>query len=505
MQDAFAAGANPVDTNLISPPESKDPEEVELYLSAQSAHDAFDDATSLTSIPDQVPDDEHRLEPSPRSYVSHLPVDILGEIFIRCLPPPLNTEYLGPIPFTGCAPMLLCQICRHWRDIALSMTILWSTFSTYPLLPRNGRDSHVAIFKLWLERSDPRPVSFDLARNTSPTIRQLMYANLHRWGSLWLYLDDTLASELVSISPRKIFSVESLYLSGSVYSERTLEMLPPLLRLFPNLRRFTIDGLELSQSSFSQVPWARLTDIELNGRISMANCMTMIGQCTGVTVMNIQICAMDNYDEVPFHPKPATLPHLISLRLTCYSRQFPSFLDALTLPSLRALSFGTCSRKDENSRALSDLMKRSACTLESFRIGDLDLPEDGVIKYLNLPSLHSLRKLQINCRRISEPTLTLLTRCEMTSGPTEGVFPFLKDLHLACIEAPDSFTSDMFASRWRPGHHQELPASLVRVDLDLARANHASPSVDDRDLLRFRQFEEEGLKIDLNKRWMRAY
>ncbi|KAJ6602257.1 hypothetical protein B0H10DRAFT_1754032, partial [Mycena sp. CBHHK59/15] len=51
--------------------------------------------------------------------IMSLPPELLCEIFLHCLPP-------GPVlPNTKYAPLLLGQICRQWRDVALLTPMLW--------------------------------------------------------------------------------------------------------------------------------------------------------------------------------------------------------------------------------------------------------------------------------------------------------------------------------------------------------------------------------------------
>ncbi|KAJ7175238.1 hypothetical protein C8R43DRAFT_872969, partial [Mycena crocata] len=51
-----------------------------------------------------------------------LPVEITSQIFLECLP---QNGRVRPSPHA--APLLLAQICHHWRNIALSTCQLWST------------------------------------------------------------------------------------------------------------------------------------------------------------------------------------------------------------------------------------------------------------------------------------------------------------------------------------------------------------------------------------------
>ncbi|KAJ7029406.1 hypothetical protein C8F04DRAFT_875506, partial [Mycena alexandri] len=47
-----------------------------------------------------------------------IPLEILAEIFVHCLP-----ERTTPDPKH--APQLLCQICRQFREVAMSTPRLW--------------------------------------------------------------------------------------------------------------------------------------------------------------------------------------------------------------------------------------------------------------------------------------------------------------------------------------------------------------------------------------------
>ncbi|KAJ6531126.1 hypothetical protein B0H19DRAFT_967132, partial [Mycena capillaripes] len=52
--------------------------------------------------------------------VLRLPPELTSEIFLFCLP---DSEF--NVPNSTTAPLLLCQIFRRWRDIALATPGLW--------------------------------------------------------------------------------------------------------------------------------------------------------------------------------------------------------------------------------------------------------------------------------------------------------------------------------------------------------------------------------------------
>ncbi|KAJ7772986.1 hypothetical protein DFH07DRAFT_149032 [Mycena maculata] len=51
-----------------------------------------------------------------------LPPEILGKIFMQCLP---DDEFITPDATT--APILLCGVCRQWRMVALATPQLFSS------------------------------------------------------------------------------------------------------------------------------------------------------------------------------------------------------------------------------------------------------------------------------------------------------------------------------------------------------------------------------------------
>jgi len=64
----------------------------------------------------------HEALASPARY--SLPSELLGEIFLRCLP---QTNYVTP-SLDEC-PIVLTRVCRHWRAVALSTPRLWASLS----------------------------------------------------------------------------------------------------------------------------------------------------------------------------------------------------------------------------------------------------------------------------------------------------------------------------------------------------------------------------------------
>ncbi|KAF9459869.1 hypothetical protein BDZ94DRAFT_1134033, partial [Collybia nuda] len=52
------------------------------------------------------------------SPMRRVPPEVLAKIFYFCLKPPI-------VPQISAAPLLLCRICKKWRDVALKSPELW--------------------------------------------------------------------------------------------------------------------------------------------------------------------------------------------------------------------------------------------------------------------------------------------------------------------------------------------------------------------------------------------
>ncbi|KAJ7727241.1 hypothetical protein B0H16DRAFT_1591126 [Mycena metata] len=110
-----------------------------------------------------------------------LPTEIVVEIFIHFLPVYPRCPPLGGLG----SPILLTQICRDWREIALATRRLWRAISVdthWIVFPRE-----VARTRIWLQRSHPLPVSL----RCGPPIAfpAAFFRAITPYRQRWAYLD----------------------------------------------------------------------------------------------------------------------------------------------------------------------------------------------------------------------------------------------------------------------------------------------------------------------------
>ncbi|KAJ7700321.1 hypothetical protein B0H17DRAFT_251208 [Mycena rosella] len=119
-----------------------------------------------------------------------LPNEIVSEIFVHFLPVyPQRSPLIGPR-----SPALLAQICRKWRDIALSTPALWRAVRL-TLKKKRRLEQQLRLLESYLEHSGSCRLSIELWSNSgdahSPTrelpFRQTLARHHARWEHLKLY------------------------------------------------------------------------------------------------------------------------------------------------------------------------------------------------------------------------------------------------------------------------------------------------------------------------------
>ncbi|KAK7062130.1 hypothetical protein R3P38DRAFT_2833586 [Favolaschia claudopus] len=165
-------------------------------------------------------------------HTQRLPPEILSEIFLFASSSFWTRGMLSPRQF----PLLLGQICRRWRGIALGTPRLWFRIQSWPKLPLSCLISMVSVY---IERSKPLPLKLSFDATCDQTLRDLFVNQSHRWGHVSI---EHLEIQLPSARP-----VISAFQNDGFEHLRTLELrvaghIPGETRniMFPNLRSLTL-------------------------------------------------------------------------------------------------------------------------------------------------------------------------------------------------------------------------------------------------------------------------
>ncbi|KAJ7506899.1 hypothetical protein B0H11DRAFT_1794825 [Mycena galericulata] len=128
--------------------------------------------------------------------MARLTREIASNIFMHCLP-------TTPSPDSSQAPMLLLQICRLWRDIALSTPALWTCIHV------DSPSAELAeLIETWLDRAGALPLSLSLSGSLDE-VRDVVQERAGQLQTLEVYVENKeQAYELAALRNRK-----SLFLS----------------------------------------------------------------------------------------------------------------------------------------------------------------------------------------------------------------------------------------------------------------------------------------------------
>ncbi|KDQ56372.1 hypothetical protein JAAARDRAFT_158434, partial [Jaapia argillacea MUCL 33604] len=191
------------------------------------------------------------------SPVRRVPPDVLSSIFIECVG---QDKYVDP--WRNPVSLLLARICHHWRRVALSTPLLWSSILVHACeVPAYHSIPYIALINLFLERSGAVPLSlvFNLQDLEMEGLVDVLIPHIHRCKDLILTFDDSDAES--SPACRVLRSIEAkapllqvLSLCGP--ADRTLPHID-IGREAPLLRRVTVEVPPMRL----RLPWSRLTHL----------------------------------------------------------------------------------------------------------------------------------------------------------------------------------------------------------------------------------------------------
>ncbi|KAJ7670319.1 hypothetical protein B0H17DRAFT_1086024 [Mycena rosella] len=286
--------------------------------------------------------------------VLSLPTEMTVEVFRRCVSPSSKPR---PSPFH--APLILGQICRQWRQIALHTPALWQA------LEFDGDLASVEILKLWLSRTGNSPLSYYLHSTTPSRAGALIDASIlhsHQWQDISFGLP--MSSFLELDMRRRSFLLPILWTISFEIHQRgdedavetiTIQNAPLLheahISTFPDIK--------------FDIPSQNLTSLVLQHSVDVVECLALLRKCPKLAHLVVLTTGSASIQ----HISPLTLDHMESLS---FNLGHTSIMDYLTLPLLRRLTITTGAVKIQHPTSLLAFVHRSACDLEflSFSVTD---------------------------------------------------------------------------------------------------------------------------------------
>ncbi|KAJ7286479.1 hypothetical protein C8J57DRAFT_1287762 [Mycena rebaudengoi] len=299
-----------------------------------------------------------------------LPSEIISEIFLHCLPP---AEFIDVDMST--APLLLCRICRQWKQIALATPGLWSSLRLDVNDFRDERSytdlDSVEFYSSWLKNAKHTPLNlqiFDcIYLYTDPRVMPPppWFSAPGFRLSVWLReLDKPNAMRLLEVLKliqqratqwRSLdINLHSTYLDALFPSTRNFPFLESLVIESPTVPFAKLDGpfrsgdmpllrelrlYENTASALVAFPWAQLT-LFVTHKISVSDCVDVFRHASNLELCEVHVAR--SLTPVPIPPlRPITNIYDLSICDTWDAAEdFPlmQLLRHLTLPGLERLS-----------------------------------------------------------------------------------------------------------------------------------------------------------------------
>ncbi|KAJ6589391.1 hypothetical protein B0H19DRAFT_1103753 [Mycena capillaripes] len=300
-----------------------------------------------------------------------LPPEIVAEIFLNFIPTyPESASLLGSL-----SPVVLCQICRHWRAIALSTPTLWRAIRIDIHNSRSDKTlpAQLEFVKAWLSRSGECSLSINLSDFSNLPLGNQFLQTLLLHCSRWEHADLLVPLEHFSLlQAADMPLLQELKIGPNDLPDTTATTVSIFDR---SLRLTHVVLTEDFVPSVIRLPWAQLT--HLTGLCLFEHECTEILSCT-TQLVRATITVFGSSQ--PYSPPPNVLelPHLRHLILFVRDIAIASgvclwkILDNCTLPALRTLWLsGACISVE----SIAALLARSQCILEELHITNADLSE----------------------------------------------------------------------------------------------------------------------------------
>ncbi|KAJ7161463.1 hypothetical protein C8R43DRAFT_335935 [Mycena crocata] len=311
-----------------------------------------------------------------------LPPELLSEIFVHCLP---DDAFVTPNSWT--APLLLCGICRHFREVALATPHLWS--SLYLNLDiANGSVDHVHFCRSWLSRACTTPLSLSLydgeGRPPSDSLCSL-FQTIAALSSQWRTLVIDIASssaQLLLFEDDEFPMLEKLEITwlwdppnpiSFSYAPHLRELSVPYSADLPNIR----------------MHWDQLTTFR-SCQILPSDCLQILCDATHLVVAEFQ---SEAYWELQWTEEdvndlsglPTTIPpaiHIQSLMLRMPSRSIIAVLHHLKTPALKILELDFILPGHDGTISFLSFMSRSAFQLHTLTLSNISATTTTFIQCL---------------------------------------------------------------------------------------------------------------------------
>ncbi|KAJ7512683.1 hypothetical protein B0H11DRAFT_2267760 [Mycena galericulata] len=301
------------------------------------------------------------------SPARRLPLDIIQEIFVACLPAHRNCDMSARE-----APMLLGRICSTWRTISLSTPRLWASLhiedpgqrsgsfdSTFSLIrtPEVKPALFLEVIENWLGRSGGCPLSISLHSHheapLAPSILQALIPLASRWQCVQFAVPAAALEKLVHLTGSDVPVLESLTLHRrDTYVRSTFAWADLAILRGPNVVSVCVTGKDLDLSQLL-LRWTHLTELSNldasqfpRKALSSESALQTISRCPQLQRLSLNIGYNPTTHQIQNHTYPLVEHRLLqTLHFTGIASSFAHLLGRLSLPGLKDFTFSVDSHE----------------------------------------------------------------------------------------------------------------------------------------------------------------
>ncbi|KAJ6596226.1 hypothetical protein DFH09DRAFT_1357370 [Mycena vulgaris] len=288
-----------------------------------------------------------------------LPADILSHIFTLCAPRPAD---LYQITCTVCQKdvrLILCQICSHWRSVALDTLKLWSDVDVN--FGRTNITRILEVLNVWLSRSRGCPLSLKVTsgKDNDPRPPDLL-ASYSRQARAMIIRGLRFPHRFFDSPPGSVNLLETLTLVGNELDRQPIGPSGPI-SIFsdaPLLRCVKLEWfLEHLNPEFMRIPWHQLTELYFENTFPTASqYYSILKDAERMISSRLDVFPPTHSQQIPLSECEIALPALRTLELnTDVLGNAARFLHSIALDSLVDLEL-----------SLSDDYDNSIFTVRSF-------------------------------------------------------------------------------------------------------------------------------------------
>ena len=378
-------------------------------------------------------------QPCENTYsFNQLPLDILAEIFVRCLPEVRLWPVIRGRSTKDVAPLLLCNVCSMWRAAALSTPRLWQTlFLDFGQTMPEPKEA-VAMTHTWIGRSGMLPLTLSLFAGDEDLVKAMVNA-LINYTSRWEHVRFTyIFIPLSRLEPMPCLRTLSCWTRHCTQT--------PFAKC-PKLARIRWHGK--SAVPLAPLPWHQLTHIHLEDLASTRDIIFVIRSCSKLTELEVRLKNDEAHEslscEITMNKSLRKLE--IEVSPTCRS-----LLGRLALPALTdiVIKFDCDADTHGFQKVLLDFFSRSKCKLFRIDLSNCGFNDGELLECLKHDSCTALMNLRLaswcNFPMFTDSVLLALT--DMRPVENNLLLPKLACLSLeSCLNGSPGRLGTMALSR----------------------------------------------------------